>query len=193
MGKNPLQSPCTANPSLASPGFKVQTRKFLQVSSSAANRLSHFPSLPLLVHFSCYLDQNYCSHTYKNTKTDVDAKSSRGQCGLQPSPTFWLSSLNRSRSCVESHAQRISLIEPLISLLTSSLLKASNPGWQAAIWTSNKRNKWAPTKNKTRQEKQAVGNTCTHVGQQDQISLFVLANQHHSFASALKDLSRAAW
>lgn len=124
--KEVKKSPCMANPSLAHQEFKVQTEDFLQVSSSAATRLSILPSFPSLVHFSYYLDQNYCSHTHTSTKTD--AKSSTDQSGCAAITYICWSSLNRSWSFVELHAQRVSLIDSLISLLTSSLLMASNPG-----------------------------------------------------------------
>lgn len=68
----------------------------------------------------------------------------------------WLSRLNR----LSSHTERISLIDPLISLLTSSLLTTANPGWHPTIWTSNR----GPNgvKNKIKEEKQKTTHTHTY-------------------------------
>ena len=65
----------------------------------------------------------------------------------------WLSRLNS----LSSHTERISLIDPLISLLTSSLLTTANPGWHPTIWTSNR----GPNgvKNKIKEEKQRTIHT----------------------------------
>lgn len=100
-------------------------------------------------------------HIFPQTYSQTSPASSGKRCfgaggalwACAPCRLRWLSRLNR----LSSHTERISLIDPLISLLTSSLLTTANPGWHPTIWTSNR----GPNgvKNKIKEEKQKTTHT----------------------------------
>lgn len=103
-------------------------------------------------------------HIFPQTYSQTSPASSGKRCfgagwalwACAPCRLRWLSRLNR----LSSHTERISLIDPLISLLTSSLLTTANPGWHPTIWTSNR----GPNgvKNKIKEEKQKTTHTHTY-------------------------------